>query len=253
MTTQATENKEVKVPTNPIATGEIANDKLTAEQVNEILGEVAEGYTRVADTFNFRTKKVTDPETGEELKDKAFKPDSVRVHVNVPTLAKLMEIAAADEKVADMLLSLVTGEILKPVKAKIEELYEAGVPATLEALKDALAEATVEKAAIDFATTGRETLSDEAIDAALKDFALYHQKQGREQAKVAATVNVIKGKFAKIRSNKEMLQRVAAVFLEWAGSDASVAEQHGMFIKRTGALLEKLINAEEKDLSADLL
>lgn len=249
--TQAAETAAVVI--NPIATGKLVNDGLTAEQVTEVLGTVPEGFVRLDDKFNFRTKKVLDEE-GNELKDKAFKPDSVKVYFNVPTIDKLFQIATTDSKVAEMLQTLVADQLLAPVKAKIEELYEAGTAATLEVLKDTLASLSVEQAALDFAATGRDTLTDADIDSALAAFALWATKQGREQKKVDVTVQLFKSKFAKIRTNKNLLERCAGVLLEWVTSDQEgIMEQHGKYVSRTSALLEKLMKAEEQDLSADIL
>lgn len=246
-----TENKDVQeVKVNPIATGEITNSKLTAEEVTAVLGEVPAGYSRQETHVNFKKRSLQDSE-GNAIPNSEFKPDRVKVFFNVPTLEKLFEIATTDSKVGEMILALVGDKIAAPLRSQIEELYEDGTPALLENLD--FSNVTVEQAALDFAATGRESLTDEQVDAALRDFAAWNIEQGREQKKVEATVNVIKGKFAKIRTNKPMLERVGTVLVDWAKSAEGVQETHSMFLTRTGALLEKLLKAEEKDLSADIL
>lgn len=251
MTTQTQETQEVAVA-NPLATGKVVNEAVTKEQfVAEVLkGNLPEGYAVSETVFNYRTKKVKDEE-GKELADKAFKPDSVKVLFAAPTLSAIIAAANEDSKVADMLVSLVNGEIVGLLRAQADALVEEGTPATLDKLD--FSTVTLANAAIEFASSGRSGISDAEVDAALAAFASWAVEQGREQAKVEATMALFKTKFNKIRTNKPVLGRLAEVFGAWVGSDAAVEEAHSKYIKQTAGLLTKLLTATEADLSDSIL
>lgn len=252
MTTTANTAQETVAVANPLATGAVVNEAVTTEQfVATVLGgNLPEGFEVTSAVFNYRTKKVFDEE-GNELKDKAFKPDPVKVLAAVPSLSALFSIASADSKVADMLLSLAHGEILGVLRNQANQLVEEGTPVTLDKLD--FTKATLENAAIEFASSGRSGVGEAEVDAALAAFAAWAIDSGREQAKVETTVGIIRGKFAKVRTHKPVLGRLAEVFSAWVGSDAAVEETHSKYIKQTASLLTKLLTATEADLSDSIL
>lgn len=227
---------------------------INAELKLESLPEVA-GFVWTAKNAASRTVKVVDADgnavVGDDGKQVTSKNPTVRVPLLVPTKETLLALISADEKIADMVLSLVTGEIYSAAKSQLDELFAAKVVPTVDKLDyDQL---QIHAVAAEYASSGRKGIAQEQYDEFIIAIGAFWAENNVEENKIKARQDVFRRKFQQIKSNKDLCGAMRAMLAQFVEAKAEVAGEHSDVIKAYDSLLERYVNAQERDLTASLL
>lgn len=240
---------------NQAANAEVKTESKINEAVNLAELPQREGYNWTSKDLNPRSTKKLD-ENGEPVLDEKGNPvtekgPSVRIPMLIPSAATLAALIASDEKIADMVVGLVTAEVYANAKAQVEDLVANKVVPTLDQFDYDKLE--LHEVAVEYASTGRKGIADEQYDSFLLDIGVYWQEENTEEKKIKSRQDVFKRKFAQVKGNKQICAGLRALLAQFVTDRPEVAASHADVVKAYDSLLERYVNAQEKDLTAALL